>query len=143
MSDPSVVRRPTAVTMFGWFFKAGGALGMVLALPLAIWGRDLFVDYWAEPLQRLNSLSLFLWYFISSLLGMLLGHGILKGLTWARTLALAYCVVATVIGFLGYSDPQLARIGLISNLVFMAVMGFFLFFPPAAAFLRQEEQPVG
>jgi hypothetical protein len=35
-------KRPTAVTVIGWFWRVGGILGMAFALPLAHWGKDLY-----------------------------------------------------------------------------------------------------
>ena len=56
-----MIERPTAVTVIGWFWRIGGLLGMALALPFALWGKDLFGQYWTDALLRLNSSILFLW----------------------------------------------------------------------------------
>lgn len=131
--------RPTAVTVIGWFWRVGCALGMVLALPYALWGQDLFGEYWPDALLRLNSTVLFLWAFFSSLLGLLIGNGILKGKDGARILALAYCVFATVIGGVMYQANPLYWFNLIGNLAFTGIMWFFLYRPRATAFFNGEE----
>jgi len=136
-------RRPTAVTAVGWFWRVGGVVGMVLALPMALWGQDLFGRYWTGPLLWLSPMVLFLWAFLTSLVGLLLGNGILKGRLWARTLVLVYCVVATLIGAWLYRGHPLYWLNLIGNLVFTAIMWLLLFLPDATAFFKPEEmQPV-
>lgn len=134
-----LTRRPTAVTVIGWFWRVLGALGMVLAVPYALWGKDLFGEFWPEALMRLNSTVLFLWAFLSSLLGLLIGNGILKGKNGARILALAYCVVATVIGAVMYQANSIYWFNTVGNLAFTAIMWFFLYRPHATAFFRGEE----
>ena len=111
---------------------------MVLALPLAIWYQDLFGKYAVEGVQRLGTTVLFLWMFFSSLLGLLCGNGILKGQSWARILALAYCVVATLIGAVFYQGHPLNWSSITANVVFTVIMGFFLYRPDATAFFQGE-----
>jgi len=132
-------KRPTAVTVIGWFWRVGGVVGMVLALPLAIWYQDLFGKYAVEAALRLSSTVLFLWMFFSSLLCLLCGNGILKGQSWARILALAYCVVATIIAAVMYQGHALYWFNLIGNLAFLVIMWFFLYRPTATAFFREVE----
>ncbi|MGD2123305.1 MAG: hypothetical protein PVJ76_16250 [Gemmatimonadota bacterium] len=134
-----MTKRPTAVTVIGWFFRAGGILGMVFSLPLALWGRELFADYWPDALLQLSSTIYFLWGFLSSLLGLLLGNGLLKGRNWARTLTIVYCVVATLIGAALYQNNFLYWFNLVGNLAFTAVFWFFLYRPHVNAFLDGEE----
>jgi hypothetical protein len=130
--------RPTAVTVIGWFWRVGGVIGMVVALPFALWGQDLFGEYWADALLRLSTTVLFLWAFFSSLLCLLFGNGILKGQNWARILALAYCVVATLIAAVLYEGNPLYWINLIGDAAFTLIMWFFLYRPYPTAFFRGE-----
>jgi hypothetical protein len=134
-----MTKRPTAVNVIGWFFRVGGILGMALSLPLALWGKELYGDYWADALLRFSPTVLFLWGFFSSLLGLLLGNGVLKGQNWARTLAVAYCVVATLIGAAFYQDNLLYWFNLTANIAFTAVLWFFLYRPAATAFFQGQE----
>jgi hypothetical protein len=131
-----MTQRPTAVTVIGWFWRVGGILGMVVALPLALWGQELFRKYWTDALLGLSPTVLFLWGFLSSLLCLLFGNGILKGREWARILALAYCLGATGIGAVMYRGYPLFGLNLIANLAFTGVMWFFLYRHNATAYFR-------
>jgi len=103
-----MTKRPKAVTVIGWFLRVGGIIGMIWALPFALWGQDLYGDYWVDALRRLSPTVLFLWAFSSSLLCLLFGNGILKGQNWARILTLAYCVFAKGVSYplLAFSSPN-------------------------------------
>lgn len=131
-----MTNRPTAVPVIGWFWRVGGILGMVVALPLALRGQDLFGQYWANTLLGLSPTVLFLWMFLSSLLCLLFGNGILKGRNWARLLALAYCVAATLIAAVMYQKYPLYWLNLIGNLAFTGIMWFFLYRPHVTAFFE-------
>ena len=135
--------RPTAVMVIGWFWRVGGILGMIFALPFALWGQEWFSEYWAGALLRLSSTVLFLWAFLSSLLGLLLGNGLLKGRNWARMLSLAYCVVSTLIAAVMYQANPLYWINLVVDLAFIAIMWFFLFRPNANAFFNRGQAETG
>ncbi len=119
---------------------------MVFALPFALWGKDLYGQYWVDALSQLSPTVLFLVGFVSSLLCLLFGNGILKGQNWARILALAYCVVSTLMVALIYRGQPLLWLVLIGDLVFTVIMWFFLYRPEATAFfqgevLREEQEP--
>ena len=111
---------------------------MVFALPYAIWGQDLFSQYWPNALVGISPTVLFLWTFSSSLLCLLCGNGILKGQNWARILALAYCLVGTLIVAVMYQGHPLYWFNLIGDLAFTVIMWFFLFRPNATAFFKGE-----
>ena len=134
-------KRPRAVTVIGWFWRVGGVVGMVLALPLAIWYQEVFGKYAVEAALRLSSTVLILWMFFSSLLCLWFGNGILKGQSWARILALAYCVVATLIAAVMYRGHALYWFNLIGNLAFMVIMWFFLYRPKTTSFFKGDEIP--
>ena len=116
---------------------------MMASLPYALWGKDIFVEYWADALLHLSSTFLFLWAFLSSLLGLLIGHGVLKGKDGARKLAVGYCLVATVIGAVLYKATFVYWVNLMGNLAFTAVMWFFLFRRNATEFFGGEDSLVG
>jgi len=116
---------------------------MVFSLPLTLWGKDLYGQYWVDALSRLNPTVLFLIVFLFSLLCLFIGNGILKGQNRARILALAYCVVATLIGGLMYQGQPLLWLVLIGDLVFTVVMWFFLYRPHVTAFFNGEELQAG
>ncbi|MGD2122776.1 MAG: hypothetical protein PVJ76_13570 [Gemmatimonadota bacterium] len=135
--------RPTAVTVIGWLWRVGGVLGIVISLPFAFWGQDLFAEYWPDVLLRLSSTALFLWAFFSSLLCFLVGNGMLKGQKWARTLAMAYCVVGTLIAAVLYIDNFLYWFNLMADLAFTAIMWLYLYRSQANAFFRSGEPTAG
>jgi len=114
---------------------------MVLSLPLALRYQDVFGKYAVEAALGLSSTVLFLWMFFSSLLCLVFGNGILKGHNWARILALAYCVLATLIAAVMYQGHALYWFNLIGNLAFVVIMWFFLFRPDATAFFMEAELP--
>jgi hypothetical protein len=130
--------RPRAVTVIGWFFRVGGILGMVFALPYALWGEDLFGEYWVDAFRRLSPTVLFLWAFFSSLICLLCGNGLLRGRNWARILVLAYCVVATLIAAVMYLGHPLYWLNLIGDFVFTVILWFFLYRPHAAAYFMGD-----
>jgi hypothetical protein len=112
---------------------------MVIALPFALWGQNLFRDVWVDWLLNLSPTVLFLWTFSSSLLCLLCGNGLLKGQNWARFLAVAYCVFGTLIAAMMYKNHPLYWITLIGDVAFTAIMALFLYRPAANAFFRGEE----
>lgn len=138
-----MTERPTAVTVIGWFWRVGGVIGMVVALPFALWGQDLFGVYWADLPLRLSPTVLFLWMFLWSFVCLLCGNGILKGQEWARAVTLAYCVFATLIAALVYQGHPLYWINLIGDMAFTVIMWFFLYRPEATAFFKEEESQAG
>jgi len=111
---------------------------MVFALPFALWGKDLYGQYWVDALLRFGVPALFLITFFSSLLCLLFGNGILKGQNWARILALAYCVVSTLIAAVIYQGKPLYWLVLIGDLAFTVIMWFFLYPPAVTAFFKGE-----
>ena len=131
--------RPTAVTVLGWYWRLGGILGMVLALPFSLWGKDLFGQYWIDAYLRLPSSVLFPLAFFISLLCLLIGNGILKGRNSARVFGLFYCIVGTWIAVTVYQGHPLYWVNLMGNLAFLVIMWFFLYRPHATAFFRGEE----
>ena len=134
-----MAHRPTAATVIGWLWRVGGVLGILFSLPFAIWGKELWGEYWPDALLSLSPAVLFLWCLLSSVLCLLAGNGILKGRNWARTLALAYCIVGTLIAAVLYQDTFIYWFNLIGDLAFAAVMWFFLFRPHMTAFFKGEE----
>ena len=113
---------------------------MVFALPFALWGEDLYGQYWVDALLRFGVPALFLMMFLFSLLCLLFGNGILKGQNWARILALAYCLVGTLIAALIYQGKPLYWLVLIGDLVFTVIMWFFLYRPDATDFFTGEDR---
>ena len=112
---------------------------MVFALPLALWGRELFGQYWADVYLRLPPSVLFLLTFLISLLCLLVGNGILKGRNSARVLGLSYCALGTLTAAVVYQGHPLLWITLSGDLAFLVIMWFFLYRPSATAFFRGEE----
>ena len=133
-----MTERPTAVTVFGWFWRVGGIMGMIFAWPLAIRGREWLGDLATGPFWQLPPILLFLYCFLASLLGLVLGNGLLKGRNWSRVLALAYCFVAILLSFGWYEKTPLFWFNLLVNLVFTLVMWFFLFRPHVTAHFKGE-----
>ena len=114
---------------------------MVFALPFALWGEDLYGQYWVDALLRFGVTVLFLSVFFSSFLCLLFGNGILKGQNWARILALAFCFVGTLISALIYQGKPFYGFVLIGDLAFSVMMWFFLFRPDATAFFHEDGLP--
>ena len=56
-----MAQRPTSVTVIGWFWRVGGVVGMLIALPFALWGQDLFREVWVDWLLNLSPTVLFLY----------------------------------------------------------------------------------
>jgi len=128
--------RPTAVTVFGWYWRVGGVVGMVLSIPLAIVGADWAPDYYPYAFLALPSFFQGLIGFLASVLSLLCGNGILKGQNWARALALALCFASTLTAVALRGHP-LYWFSLIGNLAFISVMWFFLYRPQATAYFRR------
>jgi hypothetical protein len=76
--------------------------------------------------------------FFASLFCLLVGNGLLKGRDWARILAVAYCVVATVMVAVVYRGHSLYWVNLIGDLAFTVIIWFFLYRPEATAFFKRE-----
>jgi hypothetical protein len=133
-----MTNRPKAVTVIGWFWRVCGALGLVFSLPYALWGRDLWGQYWPDSLLGLSTTVLFLWMAFASLFCLLVGNGLLKGRDWARILALVYCVVAVLTVLVVYRGHSMFWISLIGDLAFTVIMWFFLYRPEASAFFKGE-----
>ena len=136
--------RPTAVTVIGWYWKGGGILGMIGALPYSLAAPDLLGDYWGRPLRALGAPSLFVMAFVASFVCYLFGKGILTGRARARVAALIYCVVGIVVGTLvwarTYPGDPLVWVNLVGSVVFTLAMWFFLYGSPANEYFRTETQ---
>jgi len=129
--------RPKAVTVIGWYWRVGGVVGMVLSIPLAIVGADLWGEYYPNWYSALPSSILGLIGFLASLLCLLCGNGILKGKEWARTLALVLCFVSTLAAVV-FRDRPLYWFNLMGNLAFIAVIWFFLFRQETTVFFKGD-----
>jgi hypothetical protein len=134
-----VPKRPTAVTVIGWYWRVGGILGMVASLPLALWGEDFFGELSWNPYLGIPRTILFLWVFLASVISLLCGNGILKGRNWARVLTLVLCVAGTLIPLIVYPQHPLFWFHLVSNLAFIAMMWFFLFRPKSRPYFSGKE----
>jgi len=134
-----MTERPTAVTVFGWFWRAGGILGMIVAWPLALRGPEWIGDIAKGPFWQLPPILLFLYAFLTSLLCFVCGNGLLKGRNWSRVLALVYCFGAILISFVWYEKTPLFWVSLFFNLAFTMIMWFYLFRPESKAFFAEAE----
>lgn len=133
--------RPRAVTVVGWLFRVGGIVGMVFAIPYALWGPEWFGGHirGADRFWVLPPLLIFLVAFLSSLVFLVCGNGILEGRNWSRVLAVAVCVVATLSPFLLYENQPLLWFNGAGNLACALALWFYLFRPEAGAFFAGGE----
>lgn len=136
-----MTKRPTAITVIGWYWRVGGILGIGLSLPLALWGAELFEELYPGIYMGLPKAVIFVWAFLGSLLSLLCGNGILKGRNWGRVLALILCVLGTLVPLIVWPKHPMFWFHLVSNAGFTAIMGFFLFRPGATWYFRGEELP--
>lgn len=109
---------------------------MVVALPFSLWGHEHFGEFWPNAYLQFPTSFLFLLMFGASLLCLLAGIGILKGQDWARILALAYCVIATLLVAVTYRGHPLYWFNLIGDMAFTVIMWFFLYRPHVSAFFE-------
>lgn len=112
---------------------------MVLSWPLAYRGSGWLADLSPGFFWQLPPIFLFLYAFLTSLLCLVVGNGLLKGRNWSRVLAVAYCFAAIVISFVLYERTPLFWVSLIFNLAFTMIMWFFLFRPESNAFFAEAE----
>jgi hypothetical protein len=109
---------------------------MIGALPYSLFAQDLLSDYWSGTLSRLGPLSLFLLTFLSSFACVVIGHGMLKGKSWARVSALAYCVVGTLTGALLLWGQALFWLNAITSIVFTVFVWTLLYRRDVGEYLR-------
>jgi hypothetical protein len=132
-------KRPTAVSVFGWFWFGGGILAMLLSWPLARHGQEWYGDLAPGPFWDFPVLFVFFYCFLVSILCVVIGAGLLKGRNWSRFLALGYCFLALFMAFMWFDVSPLLLLNFFVDLAFTLIMWFFLFRPAANAFFRREE----
>lgn len=135
------MKRPAAVTFFGWFWTVGGLLGMVASWPLAQDGADWVGSFSPGPFWQMPSTFVFLYSFFASLIGLLFGNGLLRGRNWSRFLAVGYGLAGALISFMWWETTPLFWLNLFGNLAFTGVMWFFLFRPEAEAYFNNAAGP--
>jgi hypothetical protein len=133
-----MTKRPRAVTVIGWFWRVGGILGLISALPFAFLGMEWFGDLASGPFWQLPPSLLFLYGLFVSLVFLVCGNGLLKGRNWSRVLGLATCIVTILIGLVWYEKTLLFWFNLIWDAGLTGIMWFFLYRPHATAFFRGE-----
>jgi len=136
-----MTERPTAVTVIGWYLRVGGVVGMVLSIPLAIVGPELWGDFYPDAWLELPSSVQGFIGFVASLFCLLSGNGILRGQNWGRTLALIICGMSTLAA-VGHRSHPFYWFNLIGNLAFILMFWFFLFRSQSSAFFKGAEVPV-
>jgi hypothetical protein len=134
-----MVKRPTAVSVFGWFWLVGGIVAIALSWPLAHHGKQWFGDAAPGPFWDFPVLFLFLYCFLVSCLCVVIGAGLLKGRNWARFLAMGYCFVALFMAFMWFDASALVFLNFFTDLAFTVIMGLYLFGPKAGAFFAGTE----
>lgn len=126
--------RPKAVSVFGWFWLVGGMVAMALSWPLASQGREWFGDVAPGPFWDFPVRFLFLYCFLVSGLGVVIGAGLLRGRNWSRFVAMGYCFVALFMAFMWFDATLLVFLNFFANLLFTVAMGLYLFGSKAHAF---------
>lgn len=112
-------KRPLAVTIIGCIYLATGVLGFAYH----------FSELWAGGLLQMDAVEVEL----TEALALVAGAFLLRGRNWARWLAVAWMAFHAVIGAL-HSPGQGAV-----HAVFLAVICWFLFRPPAAGYFRESK----
>src|SRR3954447_25391206 len=117
--------RPLSLTIVGWFLIVTGVLGvlgtlMVTSNPMAM------QIYAQSPLPLSVHIGLGV---VGTLISILCGYGVLKGLNWSRFLYAGWSLIGFAVSVLTIRVTSLLVLGL----AFYAVIVFFLFRPAANA----------
>jgi len=126
------MRRPVAITIIAWLFILVGAAGLLKDwLPLLTDASRQLAKLKADGWADLGSA------WITRMLAIVGGVGLLGGRNWARWLLVAWMVFHIGLSVL-HSVPEL-----LTHLVIFAPIGYLLFRPPAESFFRGETAGTG
>ncbi len=112
----TINRRPLSITIIGWLFMAAGTVGLVYHAS----EFNLQRPFDSEPLVAC----------LVRLLAIVGGAFMLGGRNWARWLLTVWMVIHIVLSAF-HSAAELAM-----HLLLFGIIGYLLFRPPAAAWLR-------
>jgi hypothetical protein len=116
-------KRPLSLTIIGWFLVITAIFGLYAALTMAsnpVAMRMLEEMHTSLRFQQAMGV-------VGTIIALACAYGIFKGLPWSRVLYVGWGIVGLIIGF--FTSPM--KSVLILSLVFLAVIGFFLFRPVA------------
>lgn len=117
--------RPLSLSIIGWFLVVTGALGVVGTLMVTRNPMAMRI-YEQSPLPLSVHIGIGL---AGTVITVLSGYGILKGLGWSRFLYVGWSLIGFVISFLTIPVTSLLVLGI----AFFAVIVFLLFRPAANA----------
>lgn len=123
------MKRPTSLGIIGWFIIVTSAISLV-ETPLSLRNPVAFEMISRALLPVWATLAV---AFVSALLNIVAGIGVLKGHSWSRTLYVAVAVIGLVVSVI--STPFKAL--LIPGVVILALFSFFLFRPAATAYFHR------
>jgi hypothetical protein len=118
-------KRPLSVTIIGWLFIVFGSIALIAGLLPRI---DITVA------QRIAELKTHWYVHASRILMILSGVFTLYGFNWARWLLVAWLGGHVIISFLHSPFEVLV------HALFLAILLFFLFRPPASAYFRGKSE---
>jgi hypothetical protein len=125
------MKRPTSVTVIGWLLIVTSIVSVVTSY----FSLD---NPMAQELMAKNLLPLSVQYamlFGGLVITVIAGAAMLKGLTWGRTLYIAWSVLGLVVGL--FTSP--VKVVVIPGAVLLAVIAFFLYRPKAAAYFSPRQ----
>jgi len=124
-------KRPTSITVLAWFLIVGSGLSLI---PSPFYLSDPRAKEIWDSMQIPISLVIPN-LFIGSLVGVISGIGMLKGLNWARFLDVIWSSIVIVIGFATLSMKALV----IPGIVLLMISIFILFRPKANEYFSSND----
>ena len=119
------MQRPTSLTVIAWLLIVFGAFGLISQLMMG--DNPVAQKMLAEsPLPASVHMAMAI---IGTVVSLVSGYGILKGLNWSRYLYVGWSIVGLVFGLLTTPFTSI----LLISVLFLAIFAFFLFRPAANA----------
>src|SRR5690348_8988779 len=122
-------KRPTSLTIIAWIMIISGVFALIGTFMQA---RNPIV------VRMVAQSPLPMWAHIASgviggIVTLIAGYGVLKGYPWSRWLYVGWSIIAII--FSAVTVPIISILAL--SLLFLLVIGFFLFRPPANAWFNR------
>ena len=124
-----MAKRPLSLTIIGWFMIISPLISLysVLTLPTNPMAAKLYAQ---SPIPLSGHMAFGV---IGAMVSVAAGYGVLKGYPWSRWLYVGWTIMALIFSLL---TVQIVSIFILSVL-FLAVIGFFLFRPAANAWFNR------
>lgn len=129
MGYAEIVARPTSISIISVFLIVAGFLGLFGQL-FMMFSASQEMRQAMQDMSRLSYEMQVAWGIIGSAVTIVCGFGLRSGASWARTGYLVFMIFGLVVSF----ATSAFSVALLPNVLFIALVAFFLYRPAANAF---------